>query len=107
MFVCVFVCVYVIRNKKKYWADLKKKIFPSKVWTAKVTLAILEVLRSRGRGTLLFFRFFRYLAIVGIVKVPYHKSRERVDGFQKFFLLYVGIRCTRVWFQCWCPGDPP
>ena len=45
------------------------------------------------------FSFFRYLAIV---KVPFHKSRERVDGFQKFFLLYVGIHCTRVWFQCWC-----
>ena len=87
--VCVCVCVYMLFEiKKKHWADFKNSFFPAKVWTPKVTWAILEVLRSRGRGTLLFFRFFRYLAIV---KLPFHKSRERVDGFQNFFLVYVGI----------------
>ena len=42
-YVCVYVCMYVTPNKEKYWADLKNSFFPAKVWTAKVTWAILEV----------------------------------------------------------------
>merc|ERR1712112_697534 len=37
------VCLYVTPNKEKYWADFKNSFFPTKVWTAKVTWAILKV----------------------------------------------------------------
>ena len=37
------VCVFVPLDKEKYWANLKNVFFPAKVWTAKVTWAILEV----------------------------------------------------------------
>merc|ERR1712112_47428 len=40
---CMFVCVYVYPNKKKFSTDLKNSFFPRKVWTPGVTWAILEV----------------------------------------------------------------
>ena len=41
--VCVSVCLFVRANKENYWTDLKNSFFVRKVWTAKVTWAILEV----------------------------------------------------------------
>merc|ERR1712114_142085 len=43
MCVCLFVCLFVPPNKEKYWANLQNSFFPAKLWTARVTWAILEV----------------------------------------------------------------
>ena len=96
--VCMCVCMYVIRNKKNVLNRFEKFFFSCKGMDRVSNMGYIRSFTHNAelQETRKIVKKQGFSAIVGIVKVPYHKSRERVDGFQKFisavcrYTLYEG-----------------